>query len=274
MKTIIRIGETLEGTSQIQEAKLSAFGVKQLVDAFAKRRSDFSDGLMVVEHAEDKRPVFITLSSRPPELLQGQREVYAVFWPPDSQEPVATFFDEPDAQKWAADKYDDLGKGRDEYIIRPIDSTDKMGVVVSLATMVSRPDGKMLFCRIKGSKEWTLPEGTIGLGESTGAAAVRSVLQTCGVEIENTGIPARIPYMNTYVGMAGQHFLTIVMHGQYKGGNAAALDDTYDRVEWFPAKYPPKPQFGLMAGIVRALEKYEPKEATESVGDYEAAPSS
>jgi ADP-ribose pyrophosphatase YjhB (NUDIX family) len=252
MKCIVRIEETVEGTTQIRNESLSAFGVKQLVDAFAKRRADFTDGLLVVEQGADDHPVYLVLSSRPPEMVAGQREVHAVFWPVDSQEPCATFFDESDAVEWAEAKFG----GKYDYIVRPIDSTDKLGVQVSLMTLVWR-DNCLLFCRIKDTKQWTLPEGYIGIGESTAAAARRSVLSATGVEIENIGIPGRVPYVNSYLRMAGQHFLTVVMNGTYKEGHPAALDDIYDRVEWFPAKQPPRPLFGLVEGIERILTKYD-----------------
>lgn len=252
MKCIVRIGETIEGAAQIRSERLSAFGVKQLADAFAKRREEFADGLLVVEQGADGQPVYLMLSNRPPEMVAGQRQVHAVFWPIDSQEPCATFFDEADAVEWAEAKFG----AKYEYIVRPIDSTDKLGVQVSLMTLVWRDDC-LLFCRIRNTKQWTLPEGYLGIGESTAAAAKRTVMSTTGIEIENIGIPGRVPYVNAYLRMAGQHFLTVVMNGTYKQGNPAAMDDVYDRVEWFPAKQPPRPMFGLVEGIERILTKYD-----------------
>lgn len=259
MKTIIRIGETIQGTEQLNAEKLSAFGVKQLTAAFSKRREDFKDGLLIVEDGADNQPVFITLSSRPPEIVPGHIELYGVFWPTDSQEPIATFVEEADAEAWAASKYDHLDGELSEYVICPVEATHKLGVQVSLATMVWR-GSDLLFCRMKGTKQWTFPEGSIGLGEAVNAAAERTVLDATGIEVENLGIPARIPYINTYLRMAGQHFLTVMMKADYKAGTAIALDDAYDRVEWCPANNPPRPLFGLVEGAIRVLSKYGPAE--------------
>ncbi len=259
MKTIVRIQDTIEGIENAQRERLSGFGLKQFVESFAKRRADFPEGLMIVDVAEDGRPVYVVTGSRPPQIIAGQRRVHAVFWPVDSQEPAGTFAEEAAAQRWASAEYDASGV---PYLIREIDSTDRIGTQVSLATMVWR-DRDMLFCRMKGTKEWTLPEGAIGIGETIAAATKRSVLSTCGIEIDHVGIPARVPYVSTYMRHVGQHFLTVVMYAKHKAGEIAALEDTYDRVEWFPAKQPPRPLFGLVQGVVKILSKYdEPVEAT------------
>lgn len=258
-KTIIRIGDSIQGVEQLGAEKLSAFGAKQLIDAFSKRREDYTDGLLVVENGVDGRPVYLILSSQPPEIVPGHAELYGVFWPVDSQEPIATFVDEADAKTWAATKYDHLKGDLSDYIVRSVEATHKLGVQISLATMVWR-GSNLLFCRMKATKQWTFPEGVIGIGESINAAAARSVLSATGVEVKNLGIPARIPYVNTYLRMAGQHFLTVIMTGNCEEGTPTALDGVYDRVEWFPAAHPPQPLFGLIKGAIHVLKKYDEDE--------------
>lgn len=258
MKCIVRIGQIFEGAEQLQSAKLSSFGARQLADAYARVRDKHPDGIMIVEPTE-KGTVFLMVSPRPPEIAAGHAELHGVFWPIDCQEPVATFMEEQDAQDWADAKYSHLEGELSEWIVRPVDATHKLGVQVSLMTIIYRDDGHVLFCRMRNSGQWTLPEGTVGLGESVRAASERSVLETVGLEIENVGKSALAPYVNTYFRTAGQHFVTLIMRADYKAGDAAALDEHYDQVEWFPAKHPPQPRFPVLQGLIAILAPHTPQ---------------
>ncbi|NIO39505.1 MAG: hypothetical protein GTO41_04495, partial [Burkholderiales bacterium] len=76
------------------------------------------DGLMIIEKGLDDRPIYIVMSTRPPELFSSGVEMYGVFWPLESQEPVATFVDEPAATEWAAGQYSE-----GTFVVRSIDAT-------------------------------------------------------------------------------------------------------------------------------------------------------
>lgn len=251
MKTVIRIGDVLDTPEALAERKFSAFGVKTFVDNFSKTRGDAPEALLIVEHDDRKRPVYITVGPNPPELLVGDREVHAVFAPPDSQEPCASFATKEDAVAW--------GERQDGgYIVRRIDSTDRLGVQPSVAVIVRRNDD-VLYCRLRRGKLWTLPEGRLEVGESVEAAARRAVKQLLGLEIGDVMIPGNVPYVNTFIEQAAQHFLTCVLVANYEGGTPTVHDPhgVIEHCEWFPAKDPPGPLFPTVQGIIRILKAKE-----------------
>jgi 8-oxo-dGTP diphosphatase len=250
MKTIIRICNVLDTPDAIGK-KFSSFGIRTLVEGYVKVRDEFPEAVMLVEHDEDRRPVYMTIGPNPPELLAGDRQVHAVFAPPDSQEPIATFGVEEAAKEWA-DTQDDFDEG---FQIRRINSTDRLDVQPSVAVMIRRGDD-LLFCRLKRSKMWTFPEGKLEVGESIESAARRAVRNMVGLELGPLYIPANVPYVNTFIEPACQHFLTCILVGDYVKGAPAVADPmgVIDHCEWYPADKPPGPLFQTVQGLVRLLE--------------------
>jgi ADP-ribose pyrophosphatase YjhB (NUDIX family) len=255
MKTIIRICNVLDTPEAVAAKKFSAFGIRALVEGYAKLRDEFPEAVLIVEHDEDRRPVYITLGPNPPELLAGDRQVHAVFAPPDSQEPFATFAVKETANEWAEAQEGDPAFD-DGFEIRAINSTDRLDVQPSVAVMIRR-GGDLLFCRLKRSKMWTFPEGRLEVGETIEAAARRAVRNMVGLELGPLFIPGNVPYVNTFIEPAAQHFLTCILVGDYVEGSAPAVADpmgVIDHCEWYPATDPPTPLFHTVQGLVRLLE--------------------
>ena len=241
MKTIIRIGA--------EESKLAPFATAMLADAFDKRRSDFKESVLVVEKAPSGQPVYIVVSPHPPEIAAGDRRVFAVFSPIESQEPVATFCDEDCAKIWARDSVS-ITPG---YEIRPIDSTDRVTTHVGVAIVIKQQGAdEVIYCRLRRSRQWALPEGQLGLGETVDAAARRIARNMLGIEISEAMIPSRVPYVNAYIEGVG-HFVSLVVVA-FTDADPQLTSDVYDLVQWAPAATPPEPQFMTVRTIRKVLE--------------------
>lgn len=257
MKTIIRIGEVIESPEAQLAKKFSSFGVRAFVEGYGTIREDHPEAVLFVEKDQNKTPVYITVGPNPPELLSGDRRVYAVFSPPDSQEPIATFQDEYHARGWAESVPWDHDEG---YTIRQIDSTDRLAVQASVMVMVRRGED-LLFCRLKKSKLWTFPEARLEVGESTTSAARRAVKDTVSLRIDEVKIPGLVPYVNTFVEQAAQHFLSCVLVADVFEGTPKLVDPDgiFDAVGWYPAYKPPQPLFHTVKGIDRILSTQRPE---------------
>jgi 8-oxo-dGTP diphosphatase len=251
MKTIIRICNVLDTPEAIAAKKFSAFGLRTLVEGYAPLREEHPEAVLIVQNDEEGRPVYVTLGPNPPELLAGDRQVYAVFSPADSQEPIATFAYEDKAQEWAEASTDP----KEGFEIRAINSTDRLDVQPSVAVMIRRGDD-LLFCRLRRSKMWTFPEGRLEVGESVESAARRAVRSMVGLELGPLFIPGNVPYINTFIEPAAQHFLTCILVGDYVEGAPAVADPlgVIDNCEWHPATDPPVPLFHTLQGLIQVLE--------------------
>lgn len=251
MKTIIRIGDVVEGPEAKLAKKFSSFGVRAFVEAFGNIRDQHPEAVLIVEEDQDKRPVYITVGPNPPELLSGDRRVFAVFAPPDSQEPLATFAVEGHARQWAESGPEGCEEG---YTIRNVNSTDRLDVQASVVVMVRR-ENDLLFCRLKKSKLWTFPEARLEVGESVTWAARRAVQDTVGLRITDPKIPGLVPYVNTFLEQAAQHFLSCVLVADAFEGTPKIIDPdgVFDTCEWYPADKPPRPLFPTVEGIDRIL---------------------
>lgn len=251
MKTIVRIGQVFDSRERVQQAQLGAFGTAMLADAFGKRRQEFPEAALIVEKDHTGQPVYVILSGSPPELLAGDRRVFAVFSPTESQEPIASFREQSEAETWV--------KGQPRYVtdgydIRLIDSTDRIAIRPCVGLVIKRGDtDDVLYCRIKRSKQWTIPEGLLGVGESVDAAGRRAVRDQLGIEIGPTMIPGRVPYVNAFLEDVG-HFLTLLLVAQYTGDVEPKLQtDLYDAWQWAPAATPPEPKFVTITAVRKVL---------------------
>jgi ADP-ribose pyrophosphatase YjhB (NUDIX family) len=228
-----------------------------LAEAYSTRRAELGDdALLVLDQGKDGKPVYLTIGSKPPELTIGGRRVHAVFAPPESQEPLATFFDREDAKKWALAKWpvDPTHPVSDEFKIGEIDATDKPVVRVAVTALMIH-EGKVLMGKLKKSGFCVLPEGTLEVGESVESAVQRAVKVTTGLDVGRISVSKFAPYVSTFVEKAGQHFLTLVMSTEYVGGDPQALDAMWESCGWFDAEQPPEPRSVIVQQII-ALAKY------------------
>lgn len=260
MKTIVRIGQVVDA----KDAALSPFAVAMLAQAFAKRRDAFDEAAMVVEAGGDGQPVYFTIGSRPPELCAGDREVFAVFSPIESQEPVATFFDETHATKWAEEICRPVG-----FCIRKIDSTDRVPIHVGVAVVVKRGED-VLYCHLKRNREWALPEGPILRGESVDSAARRAVFAMTGIEIGPAKIPERVPYINAWIPDVG-HFVTLILVADYERGELSPATSLVDGCMWRAGSDPPTPSFLTIQAVQKVLAITSPPTASAITASQEQA---
>jgi ADP-ribose pyrophosphatase YjhB (NUDIX family) len=228
-----------------------------LAEAYSTRRAELGDeALLVLDQGKDGKPVYLTIGSKPPELAIGGRRVSAVFAPPDSQEPLATFFDRNDAKKWALGRWpvDPACPVSTDFKIGEIDATDRPVVRVAVTALMIH-EGNVLMGKLKKSGVYVLPEGALEVGESVESAVQRAVKVTTGLDVGRIAVSKFAPYVSTFVEKAGQHFLTLVMSCEYVGGEPQPIDAMWESVGWFDAENPPKPLIVMVQQII-ALAKF------------------
>lgn len=233
------------------DASLSnSLGSKMLAKAFAGIRTKHPRALMLIEETESG-PVYITIGSRPPELVATGRSVWGVYSPPEMHDPRASFQDKEAAEEWASkdSTCQSLGFELDEML-----SGEQPQIRASVAIMLRRRE-KLLFVRIRDTKQWTIPEVPLGLGETAEAAARRAAKEV-RLNVDNCYIPAKCPYVNTYFGEAGRHIVTLCMAADVKAGDSTRLrkDSIYDKAEWMAADAVPRPLFPMLEGILRIVD--------------------
>lgn len=234
VKTIIRISSfSVDSPERIAAEKLPAMALKMLAEVYSARRED--EALLVIDAGKDGLPVYFTIGSNPPELVIGGRQVYAVFDPPDCQEPLASFFDEGHAQAWMEANCADSAK------IGKIDSTDKPIVRVAVTLLIIKDDN-VLMGKIKGSGFWTLPEGDMRVGETIEAAVRRAAKSVVSLDVGKVQISRNAPYVSTFIEQAGQHFLSLVMVAEYIGGEPKIMDPLWESWAWCDGDAPPEPR--------------------------------
>ena len=258
MKTIIRISpHAVDGPERMAAEKLPALAVRMLAEAYAMRREELGDdALLVLDQGKDGKPVYLTIGSKPPELAVGGRRVNGVFAPPESQEPVATFFDRDDAKKWALGKWpvNPAHPISTDFKIGEIDATDKPVVRVAVTSLMLH-EGKVLLGKLKKSGVYVLPETALEVGESAESAVFRAVKVSTGLDVGKVSVSKFAPYVSTFVEKAGQHFLSLVMATEYVGGHPTPLDSMWESVDWYDAEHPPKPLIATVQQII-ALARY------------------
>lgn len=255
MKTIIRISPyAVDSPDRLAAEKLPALAVRMLAEAYSTRREEHGDdALLVLDQGKDGKPVYLTIGSKPPELAIGGRRVFGVFSPPESQEPIATFFEQAAAEKWAMGY---TAPGTD-CKIGEIDATDKPVVRVAVTALIMR-DGKVLLGKLKKSGLYALPDGELNVGESIESATQRAVKVITGLDVGRIAVSKTAPYISTFIDKAGQHFLTLVMVVEYVGGEAQTLDPMWESCGWFDADKPPEPLLITVQQII-ALAKHTAK---------------
>jgi ADP-ribose pyrophosphatase YjhB (NUDIX family) len=212
-----------------------------LIDAHAKRAKELDgDAQLIVDRDKAGVSTYITIGHKPPELVIGRRKLWGVFVPVDSQDPVASFFDQEDAMRWADNRADSA--------IREIDA-DAHGVQVAVAALIIR-NGKALFGRLKGSGVYVLPEATLEISESLESAARRAAKMRAGIEIGRVSVSKLAPYINTYIEQTKQHYITLCMVGEYVSGEPRAVDPDWEACGWFDADKPPEPLFVTVKQII------------------------
>jgi len=247
MKTLVRIGQAFDSAT---EAKLAPLAVAMLANAFDKRRKELAEAVLVVDKTPDGL-VYITIGPNPPELVVGNRRVFGVFSPIDSQEPLATFHDRDAADEWATSTCHEEG-----FTVREIDATDRVAIRPCVAVVVKQENDQVLYGRLKRTHQWTIPEGELLLGETAEGAARRTVREQFGIEIGAVSIPARVPYINIFFPELG-HYLSLLLVAPALG-EPEIKSDLYDAWVWGSAATPPEPQFVTVAAIKKVLATTEP----------------
>lgn len=229
----------------VESTDLHALGIRLIAQAFAKRREDFPEAVMVIEDGPDDKPVYIIVGSHAPELVVSGRSAFGVFVPPEAQNPVASFASHEDAIQWATVKYPDS-----DFVINETDPGDRPAVRVSVAALVTRGDN-FLFSRTRSKQQWTLPEAPLRVGMTPQCAATAAA-KLVGIDADQWKIPARIPYINMYFSDADQHVITLCVAGTYNNGAPVACD-LYDRVEWMPKNSAPEPLSPLIQAAIQIV---------------------
>jgi ADP-ribose pyrophosphatase YjhB (NUDIX family) len=242
---VITVGTALDHPDRLAEAKLNAFAVKLLAESFSKVRLDYGEAIMIVAEGTDRRPVYLTVDSRPPEIVSQGHKIWGVFESPEAQDPVATFFDAKAAEAWAATHAG--------YLVRETDALHRATVKTTVACIIQH-QGQVLLVRIGNKPAWTFPEGELQLGETIEGAVRRACARILGLQVGRIGVAAQAPYVNVYLPGA-QHFVTLCMIVEYKGGEPALRDPVYSEWRWFPIRALPEPLFGGAQQFVNLVRK-------------------
>jgi ADP-ribose pyrophosphatase YjhB (NUDIX family) len=240
VKTIVNIGTALDSPERLAEAKLNAFGAKLLAESFSQNRT--AEATLVIEVGKDTRPVYITLDSRPPEIVNQNNKIWGVFENEEAQEPVASFTAIKDAEAWAG-----------ERLVREVDPLHKPHVHVTVMAVIQH-QGQVLLVRVNNKPAWAFPEGHLLVGETLDSATRRTCASVLGLQVGRVGVAAHAPYVNVYLPGA-QHFMTLCMLVEYKGGEPALCDPVYSEWKWFPIRALPKPLFASAQQFVNLTEK-------------------
>lgn len=231
------------------ERDLGTLPLKLIGDRFAGKRSEHPEAILVVHEAKDG-PVYMTVGSNPPEIFTGGRDVWAVFAPPESQDPVASFMEEAHALEWAASVYE-----VDSWKIGRIDSTDRPVVKSSVAVLVYNKEGKILLGRLSKHGSWGMPESGVQIGESIESCAKRAVAVAAGLDVGAVSICQRAPYVNCFIEQAGQHFVVLNMVAEYLGGEPKVVSPIWDKWEWCDADLPPNPLYLTVQAVIDQVKK-------------------
>lgn len=245
MRTVITIGTALDHPDRLAEAKLNAFAAKLLAESFSKVRLDHPEAVMIITEGVDHRPVYLTVDSRPPEIVDQGRKIWGVFEHPEAQDPVATFFDRREAEAWAA--------ARAGYVARETDALHRATVRTTVACVLQH-QGQVLLVRIGDKPAWTFPEGELQPGETIEGAVRRACARILGLQVGRVGVAAQAPYVNVYL-PGVQHFVTLCMIVEYQGGEPVLRDPVYTEWRWFPVQALPEPLFGGAQQFVNLARK-------------------
>lgn len=246
MKTIIRIGNIVDS----KDNTLPSLATHMIFDKFTEVKNDHKEALMVVHENKDGSHIYMTLGNSPPELFIGGREVFAVFAPPEAQDPQATFMIEHYAEDFAKRTFQE-----GQYKIGKIDSTDKPNVRVSVAALIYNNERQILLGHIAKTGLWSFPEGSMQVGESLESAVKRIVKGSTGLDIGKVQVCALVPYVNSFFEQAGQHFVTLFLVSEYLGGLPVAKHQLWDKFEWCNPDLPPDPLHPTVHQLIDMTKK-------------------
>lgn len=120
---------------------------------------------------------------------------------------------------------------------------DKVGTIPlfnpSVAAIIRNGHGDILFQRPQGSVHvWSLPAGSIELGETPAVAVVREVHEETGLKIQPTSIRAVLGGANfryTYADGNTVEYVIIVFACEILSGELQCLDGESAELRYFPA---------------------------------------
>lgn len=109
----------------------------------------------------------------------------------------------------------------------------------SVAAIIRNGQGDILFQRPQGSVDvWSLPAGSIELGETPAMAVVREVYEETGLKVQPTSIRAVLggaPFRFTYPDGNQVEYVVIVFACQLLSGELRCLDGESEDLRYFPA---------------------------------------
>ncbi len=104
-------------------------------------------------------------------------------------------------------------------------------LVPAACTVVTDDDGKVLLHRRRDNEQWTIPGGTMEIGESIGECAARETKEETGLEIEPeyvVGVYSNPHHVHAFSdGMVRQQF-TVCIACKLVGGELIASDESYE----------------------------------------------
>jgi len=114
-------------------------------------------------------------------------------------------------------------------------------LVVAVAVIVRKNDGKFLMIQRSDNGLWAVPGGAQDIGETTRQAAIREVYEETGYQIEIAGISGIYSDPRHVIayddGEVRQEF-SIVLHGRILGGEARSSSESKEVVWVDPGDVP------------------------------------
>ena len=106
---------------------------------------------------------------------------------------------------------------------------------VGVGAIVLRGGQVLLIKRAKPPEagRWSLPGGTLELGETSAEAAIREVAEETGIKAEAVGILTAVDRVDRdQAGKVRYHYLLVDVVARYLSGDPVAADDAAD-AQWF-----------------------------------------
>lgn len=242
MKTLILVEECLDSPQRFTEAKLPSIAIRMLAESFGKNRRP--GALLLIERGADGQPVYLTIGSHPPELHVGDRTMWGVCSPIESQDPIAVFMEKDAAKAWAE------AQGA-PYRLMEVGADSGAVPRVSVAVICHR-QGKTLLGRLT-SGMWTLPEGLLNFGEPIDVAAQRILTGANGMRATKISLSRTAPFVNTHYADLRRHFVTLVSLADTNADDTpSVLNPAWVEWDWFDTRAaPPAPLLPAVLQLMR-----------------------
>ncbi len=145
--------------------------------------------------------------------------------------------------------------GRREYVNDP-HAPKPTSLVPAVSAVVAGPGGRLLLQRRTDNQLWSVPGGTVELGESVLDALRREVLEETGLEVEVDrliGVYSSPDYLVAYDDGEVRQQFSLAFACHVTGGSIQTSSETMD-VQWFPPD--DLATLDLSAGAARRIDDY------------------